>query len=351
MPVPVVYLATLIALVLSAAPAQAGEPGPLLALAGPGTASSLRDSTLGALDALPSHGVLESAQGALASAPDKVIRQTRSFGTVTIDHGAHLARRSACKTCHGPGPVTKLEFTPKVAHERCIGCHREQQRGPLKCRECHIVKDKPAETADPGVQLASAVAPGVTMREAMALVKAPAAGGSVAPSSAAKLGGVPIPGPLPPAELGAASASTSGFTRVLSLGFALGSGPGRSASVGPAVTFDARDDWLQLLVSVERAGGTLGVLGVGAIFPVHRSWNLILTGLAGFDAVDKPQPAMMPAIGARAGVEWLGSRMSVALAVTGVSDLTRSTTAFGEQIGGFTATAGVNVGIVLGKSR
>ena len=43
--------------------------------------------------------------------------------------------------------------------------------------------------------------------------------------------------------------------------------------------------------------------------------------------------------------------MSVALAVTGVSDLTRSTTAFGEQIGGFTATAGVNVGIVLGKSR
>jgi hypothetical protein len=348
------YVASLIALTLSAASARAGEPGDLLALAGPAPASSLRDSTLGGLDTVPSHGVLESAQGALAPAPDKVVRQTRSFGTVTIDHGAHLARRSACKTCHGPGPVTKLEFTPKVAHERCIGCHREQQRGPMKCRECHILKEKPAELADPGVQVASALAPGVTMREAMALVKAPAAAGG-APSSAAKLGGpsapggAPIPGPVPPAEGGAAS--DTGFTRVLGIGCSVSSGPGRSASAGPAFTFDARDGDLLLLLSVERSGGTLGVLGVGAIFPIHRSFNFFLTGLVGFDAVDQPQPSMMPAIGARAGVEWLGSRTSVALAVTGVSDLTRSTTALGEQLGGFTASVGVTAGIVLGKGR
>jgi len=161
--------------------------------------------------------------------------------------------------------------------------------------------------------------------------------------------GAPMPGALRPGELDVGSAG--GFTRVIGIGCSLSNGPGRSASAGPSFTFDARDDGLLLLLSIERGGGTLGLLGIGAIFPVHRSWNVLLTGLGGFDAVDKPQATMMPAIGARAGIEWLGSRTSVALAVTGVSDLTRPMTALNERLGGFTATVGVTAGLILGKSR
>ena len=79
------------------------------------------------------------SQGALAPAPGKVLIPTKSFGSVQLDHPAHLGRKISCRTCHGAGPVHKPEFTPKTAHETCVGCHRDGGRGPTKCRDCHLV--------------------------------------------------------------------------------------------------------------------------------------------------------------------------------------------------------------------
>lgn len=79
--------------------------------------------------------------------PDRVLRQTRYYGTVTVDHRAHVARRAPCRTCHGDGPVAKVTFpSPRVAHERCVSCHREVRAGPVACRECHV-KGEPAAGA------------------------------------------------------------------------------------------------------------------------------------------------------------------------------------------------------------
>src|SRR5690242_20384849 len=99
---PVSLAAALAAMLLAAEPAQSG---PLLAQAMP------RDLALGSA---PSEQLSDATLNALPPPPEVVVRQTRYYGTVTIDHRAHLARRSPCVGCHGPGPVTKLEFTPKI---------------------------------------------------------------------------------------------------------------------------------------------------------------------------------------------------------------------------------------------
>ena len=90
------------------------------------------------LRAIPADDLGEMAPGALPPPPSTVVRDTRYYGTVTIDHRAHLARRASCRSCHGTGVVSKLVFTPKVAHERCIGCHEEKSAGPTQCQGCHV---------------------------------------------------------------------------------------------------------------------------------------------------------------------------------------------------------------------
>ncbi len=89
--------------------------------------------------------VLTLAALALPSPPPGVItRETRTFGTIHIDHPAHLAARAACSGCHGPGPITKVgRMTPPEAHERCFACHLALQRGPRVCRGCHVVAGEP----------------------------------------------------------------------------------------------------------------------------------------------------------------------------------------------------------------
>lgn len=74
--------------------------------------------------------------------PDQIVRVTHYFGTVTVDHRAHLRRRSACKSCHGPGLVGKLALSPRMAHDRCRGCHVARGRGPADCRGCHTLADE-----------------------------------------------------------------------------------------------------------------------------------------------------------------------------------------------------------------
>src|SRR5690242_1754647 len=112
------HLVTSIALALTAtavdSPATGDAQEELWALSSPVPAPDF-------LGALPP--MTDIVFGALSPAPDRVYLETRSFGTVMVDHRAHLARRVACKACHGPGPVSQIEFTPKSAHDSCRACH------------------------------------------------------------------------------------------------------------------------------------------------------------------------------------------------------------------------------------
>lgn len=335
-----------------------------LALAAGGTPQqAVRDTALSASSSVPDRAVLDealSASGgaealrdaalaALAPAPEKVVRTTRSFGTVTLDHRAHLARKAHCVDCHGKGPVTKIEFTPRIAHDRCIGCHREQQRGPMSCRQCHDVQPPPAPAmmqakADPSPRAANAAGGALAAPTASAPAPTSAvASGAAAPAVAsAALGARSTP-----ADLDAPADRDRRFTRILSAGFAGSSSAGQGASGGPAFYFTARQDGYLLSVSVETPGRTLGLLGGGAVIPLRPRFNAVVLGVGGFDAAQSPSITMMPALGGRVGVEWLGNRSTVGLAFTGLSDLTRPSDGVGGSVGGFTLSVAASVGWVV----
>ncbi len=347
MPLPLLASLAALALATSGAPQQA-----------------VRDAALSASSSVPDRAVLEeslSASGgtealrdaavaALAPAPDKVVRTTRSFGTVTIDHRAHLARKAHCQECHGSGAVTKIEFTPRVAHDRCIGCHRLEKRGPMGCRECHEVKPPP----EPVMLQAKAPATetGRAAEKSTALASAAPAGASAtsAPSavSPAAAASVPLAVRSTPADLDTATGDRDRrFTRVLSVGFAGSNSFGEGAAGGPAFYFTARQDGYLLSVSVEKPGRTLGLLGAGAVIRIRPRWNALALGVGGFDATQGSSVAFLPALGGRVGVEWLGDRSTVGLALTGTSDLVRATDSLGGSVGGVTLSVAATVGWVI----
>lgn len=81
--------------------------------------------------------VVAVAVGALADPPETVVLEGRSRAVV-FHHRAHVARRIACRTCHGEGVITKIGHLGMTAgHERCRGCHEQAQRGPTACAGCH----------------------------------------------------------------------------------------------------------------------------------------------------------------------------------------------------------------------
>jgi hypothetical protein len=332
-----------------------------LALAtGGASQQAMRDAALSASSPVSESGVLEetlsasggadalrdAALGTLAPAPEKVVRTTRSFGTVTIDHRAHLARKAHCADCHGKGPVTKIEFTPRLAHDRCIGCHREQKRGPMSCRECHEVKPPPL----PSTLQAKGPA------GAAELAAAKPAGAAVTSTGAVGAAAVAA---APPAGAGALASARSTptddgvlergqrFLRILSAGFAGSSGAGQGASGGAAFYFTARQDGYLMSVSVETPGRTLGLVGGGAVLQLRPHFNALALCVGGFDAATSPSLKMMPALGGRVGVEWLGDRSTVGLSVTGLSDLVRATDQTGNSMGGFTLSFAATVGWVI----
>ena len=341
---------------------------PLAALAFAASASgpgNVREVTLAAASGAPDRDVLastlssaggaealrEAALGALAPAPDKVVRATRSFGTVTIDHKAHLARKAHCKDCHGAGPVAKIEFTPRIAHDRCLGCHREEKRGPMKCRECHSVPDSAAPPAQQLAGKAPAAAAGQKLAAAGTtppLASTPSLG-SVLAATGAPTGTASITGAERFPSFEAPAPSGRGFTRVLSIGYSALGGAGQGTATGPAVFFSARDDGLLVSLSIEHPGRTLGLLGAGMVQPLKQRWNAVYTVLAGFDAAQTPSLAVMPALGARAGIEWLGNRTTAGLSLTGVTDLVRRTDPIGNQVGGVTFALSATIGWVAGQ--
>ena len=294
------------------------------------------------------------AQGALPPAPGKVQLQTKSFGSITLDHPAHLARKIACKQCHGSGPVRKPVFTPKIAHETCVTCHREGQRGPTKCRDCHVVPQAqasalvPAAPATQGAtkELAAAGAAGAAPVQGRALGSPTAASGATAaPPGAAAVPGTPERAP-------------QGFVRTIGLGYTGFRSTNDKIATALSFLLTAREESFLLLQSVDRtvgglpgAGGrTMALVGAGVRVPVSGRYSAIATGVGGIDAPEKPSAAMLPAAGVRAGMEWLGRQYCATLSVTGLTDLARGVDPVTHAtIGGTTLSVTLTAGFVLDR--
>ena len=78
------------------------------------------------------------AAAGMPEAPTRVKYTLERKGDVTFDHAGHVSRRETCRTCHGEGPVRKIELDQKSAHVLCVGCHLQKKVGPKACTECHV---------------------------------------------------------------------------------------------------------------------------------------------------------------------------------------------------------------------
>lgn len=47
-----------------------------------------------------------------------------------------------CWECHGEGDFYIEDIggkTPKILHDQCIGCHKDEGAGPVECKACHMI--------------------------------------------------------------------------------------------------------------------------------------------------------------------------------------------------------------------
>jgi hypothetical protein len=305
--------------------------------------------------ALPDDAISDTAVQALPPPPQVVVRETY-YGNITIDHAAHLRRRSPCVSCHGPGRVSKLEFTPKLAHERCVGCHKEQALGPVRCTGCHV-KQEPGPALATGIEIigqggAGAATPATAAPKVASVHVAPAAAEGAAVEQGGALaageGAPPATRPAPAEGLPRvpwAPADRRTLARVLQLGWSVGTG------AGPSLRMSSRTEGIAIVHAFDRVVGahrsrTIGLLGFGIARPLRGPWRIEAVGLGGFDLVDEPRTAWMPALGARAGLEW-STRGKVLenlqVSVTGVVDVSRH----GGGEAGRTLFATVSTGFAL----
>ncbi|HTN50937.1 MAG TPA: cytochrome c3 family protein [Anaeromyxobacter sp.] len=284
---------------------------------------------------------------ALPTAPAKVHLQTKYYGVVEFDHPAHLARKIHCATCHGSQPVGKIDFTPRIAHERCSGCHQKEGKGPTSCRGCHVLPPPAAPiTAQAGTP--APAAPGPTPAAAPSV--APGAPGATpaAPPGAEAGEGEPAG---PPQVLGEAPleieqpAPPPPFRRFVELGAAAGDG------AGLAVQVSANIGRVLMNYSVHAMSGsidrTVGLIGAGKSWPLTPRMELVALGVGGFDAVGGVAVSMFPALGGRLGIDWVPpGRWSLHASVTGIADLYHREV-FGRETGGGTVFLTIATGMRL----
>lgn len=66
-----------------------------------------------------------------------------SKGEVIFNHEQHLAamKDEGCIPCHHTNTPKagdiKTRFDERVAHYFCRGCHRDKDKGPTECHQCH----------------------------------------------------------------------------------------------------------------------------------------------------------------------------------------------------------------------
>lgn len=302
------------AAVESSAPVtRSADPAPVLAPSGELYALQASLSP-DAVAGIPADDLAALAPAALPPPPTTVVRETRYYGTVTIDHRAHLARRAPCKSCHGPGPVTKLSLTPKIAHGRCVGCHQEVAKGPEKCQGCHVQPPPPVQLAEEQKPEAPPEPPGPSAANVAAALAA------VAPSAAAPTAGIFAADP---------------FQRYLEVGVAVG------RLQGVSVRLASHESNLVITQSVEyqtarNEARTFTMLGAGISHLGRGRISFEAVGLAGADVVAKPGVGVLPALGARFGAEFRpdhGFVQRICASVTSVADLAER--ASGRDVGTF----------------
>jgi hypothetical protein len=306
---------------------------------------------------------------ALPPPPENVTLQTRMFGTVDVPHKTHLDLRVSCKSCHGTGPVGKIDFTAKTAHDLCRGCHQTEQAGPTGCRDCHAVPNKPdaaaiaasqspeapvveAPTANP--KPAGATPPTSSEDPVTPSVAAPLLAGATDAPRSRGAGETPAlaaaaPGVAPATEPQASPpfavrrrVDDTPFTRSIEVGFITLSESGEDLVVGPALNVKAQEGRAVFVHSLASAGGsrrghTLALLGGGLVTSVAEGWNVSAMGVGGLDAAYRTTQ-MFPALGLRVDVDWAarGARVfqAFSLSFLFVADLTRPRDEFGERVGG-----------------
>ncbi|ABC81662.1 cytochrome c3 family protein [Anaeromyxobacter dehalogenans] len=301
--------------------------------------------------------VPEAAGGVVMTAlpppPSKVVRTTKTYGTVTLDHAAHLARKISCKSCHGNGAVTKIEFTPRQAHDTCRSCHVQLAKGPTDCRGCHVVPPKEAPAV---AEAAPAPAAGAVIRagEARPVMSAgPSAG--AATGVAAVRGAAAVPS-LPHGDAGEVEPgpALAPFVRTLEAGLSVLGGTGQDLVAGPSVRLTSHYDRALLTHSLDWVGGrdqgrVLFMVGGGAELPVHERVSLQLVGIGGVDAAGSTV-VLMPALGARVGLAWrrpVSWLDTLTFSFSGVSDLVRRRNDLGEREGGTMFAFGLMSGFRL----
>jgi cytochrome c553 len=59
-------------------------------------------------------------------------------GKVSFPHRDHQAlQKSECFHCHKPDTYKIVVWGEEPAHTQCISCHDLNDKGPVKCEECH----------------------------------------------------------------------------------------------------------------------------------------------------------------------------------------------------------------------
>jgi hypothetical protein len=276
--------------------------------------------------------------GALPPPPETVVRTTASFGTVTLDHRAHLARRISCRSCHGDGPIRKIEFTPRSAHATCRNCHVELGRGPTDCRACHVVT--PRDPAPRKVDADQAVALAAALPAPPQPTGAPAPSGPMASAPDART--APVPG-----DPGLDSGGELPLSRTVELGWLALSGERQGLVAGPSVQLTARTGPTVVAYGLAMPGGRGGrtqvLVGGGHSFSPAPRYRVTALAVGGLDATNS-MVSFLPAVGVRAGVELVGrSPWSVGLSATGLVDV-RQRDATGERTGGVTFSMGIAAG-------
>lgn len=361
---PAVQLGALVALALTASAQERLASADEVAAASRPPAASL-------LGGLPPTGAV--VMGALPTPPKKVVLQTKTYGTVTVDHAAHLARRTACRSCHGDGPVGKIAFTPRQAHDTCRACHVDLKAGPTDCRGCHVKPVEPPATvalAAPGPDGAkagsAAAGPSPASAGAAAKAAAPATvaapAGTVAARAAPSTASADLPPPPPPPPVSEweddPDADAPTFRQSIEAGMVVRGGADQPAIFGPSFELTSRTGRAVILHHVESAGGlrsgrTLLLVGGGAALPVRPRLALLVVGAGGLEGLGS-EARLLPAAGLRVGLQW--SRVMphvelLSLNLTGITDLVRERDSRGERIGDLSFSLGVSAGFGFGRDR
>src|SRR6185369_13711740 len=67
-----------------------------------------------------------------------------SAGDLVFKRGVVFSHKShqkiyQCKECHSAGNGKITGFGKDYAHTACKGCHAESKRGPIACKDCHLL--------------------------------------------------------------------------------------------------------------------------------------------------------------------------------------------------------------------